>query len=56
MVRAPTARKSPAWVLVVEDEVLTRVVIADELRDEGFLVVEAQPQRRPCRAFEREFK
>jgi CheY-like chemotaxis protein len=41
MVPAPTARKSPAWVLVVEDEILTRVVIADELRDEGFLVVEA---------------
>ncbi len=35
------AEKSPACVLVVEDEILIRVVIADELRAEGFLVVEA---------------
>jgi DNA-binding response OmpR family regulator len=41
MVPAPTARRSLAWVLVVEDQILTRAVIADELRAEGFLVVEA---------------
>lgn len=38
---APKARKSPPCVLVVEDEVLIRILIADELRAEGFSVVEA---------------
>jgi CheY-like chemotaxis protein len=41
MVPAPNAQKSPACVLVVEDEILVRVLIADELRVEGFSVVEA---------------
>jgi two-component system, response regulator PdtaR len=41
MVPAPEAQKSPACVLVVEDEILIRVLIADELRAEGFSVVEA---------------
>ena len=41
MAPAPTAQKLPACVLVVEDEILIRVVIADELRAEGFAVVEA---------------
>jgi two-component system, response regulator PdtaR len=31
----------PACVLVVEDEVLIRLVIADELRADGFSVIEA---------------
>ncbi len=41
MAPAPKAHKSPACVLVVEDEILIRVLIADELRAEGFSVVEA---------------
>lgn len=41
MAPAPKAQKSPACVLVVEDEILIRVLIADELRAEGFSVVEA---------------
>lgn len=41
MLCAAKARKLPACVLVVEDEVLIRVLIADELRAEGFSVVEA---------------
>lgn len=41
MAPAPRAQKSPACVLVVEDEILIRVLIADELRAEGFSVVEA---------------
>jgi DNA-binding NtrC family response regulator len=41
MVPAPKAGKSLACVLVVEDEILIRVLIADELRDEGFSVIEA---------------
>jgi two-component system, response regulator PdtaR len=41
MVPALEARKSPACVLVVEDEVLIRVLTAEELRAQGFLVVEA---------------
>lgn len=41
MVPASKAQKSPACVLVVEDEVLIRALIADELRAEGFLVIEA---------------
>jgi CheY-like chemotaxis protein len=41
MAPALKARKSPACVLVVEDEILIRVLIADELRAEGFSVIEA---------------
>lgn len=41
MAPAPKAQKSPACVLVVEDEILIRVLIADELRAAGFSVVEA---------------
>jgi CheY-like chemotaxis protein len=36
-----TPQKTPACILVVEDDVLVRVVIADELRALGFLVIEA---------------
>ena len=41
MTPAPKAQKSPACLLVVEDEVLIRVLLADELRAEGFSVIEA---------------
>ncbi len=41
MVPAPEDQKSAATVLVVEDEILIRVLIADELRAEGFSVIEA---------------
>lgn len=41
MAPAPKAQELPACVLVVEDEILIRVLIADELRAEGFSVVEA---------------
>lgn len=43
MLRARTATdsKQPAAVLVVEDEVLVRMMIADELRNAGFKVIEA---------------
>ena len=41
MAPALKAQKSPACVLVVEDEILIRVLIADELRAGGFSVVEA---------------
>ncbi|HEY1782075.1 MAG TPA: response regulator [Roseiarcus sp.] len=41
MAQAPKAQKLPARVLVVEDEILIRVLLADELRAEGFSVVEA---------------
>lgn len=41
MVPASEAQKSAASVLVVEDEVLIRLEIAEELRAYGFLVVEA---------------
>jgi CheY-like chemotaxis protein len=41
MVPASEAQKSAASVLVVEDEILIRVLIADELRAEGFSVIEA---------------
>jgi len=32
---------APATIFVVEDEVLVRLMLADELRDEGYVVVEA---------------
>lgn len=38
---ASKLQKTPACILVVEDDVLVRVVIADELRAQGFLVIEA---------------
>ena len=41
MTPAPKAQKSPACLLVVEDEILIRVLLADELRAEGFSVIEA---------------
>jgi CheY-like chemotaxis protein len=41
MVPAPRAQNLPPCVLVVEDEILVRVLVADELRTDGFLVVEA---------------
>jgi CheY-like chemotaxis protein len=41
MAPAPKPQETPACVLVVEDEVLIRLEIADELRAHGFLVVEA---------------
>lgn len=41
MAPAPKAQRLPACVLVVEDEILIRVLIADELRAAGFSVVEA---------------
>ncbi len=41
MAPAPKPQETLACVLVVEDEVLIRLVIADELRAQGFLVVEA---------------
>jgi CheY-like chemotaxis protein len=41
MAPAPRPQNTLACILVVEDEVLIRVMIADELRAQGFLVVEA---------------
>jgi DNA-binding response OmpR family regulator len=41
MAPAPKPKPMPACVLVVEDEVLIRLVIADELRADGFSVIEA---------------
>ena len=41
MAPAPKPQKRLACILVVEDEVLIRMVIADELRAQGFLVFEA---------------
>lgn len=37
----PGADLNPVTLLIVEDEVLVRMVIADSLRDEGFHVLEA---------------
>jgi DNA-binding response OmpR family regulator len=52
MVPASKAQKSPACVLVVEDEVLIRALIADELRAEGFLVIEAATADRALSYFQ----
>jgi CheY-like chemotaxis protein len=41
MVPQPEAQQSPARILVVEDEVLVRNLLADELREAGFCVIEA---------------
>ncbi|HEY1862380.1 MAG TPA: response regulator [Roseiarcus sp.] len=41
MAPAPKLQETLACILVVEDEVLIRLAIADELRTQGFLVVEA---------------
>jgi two-component system, response regulator PdtaR len=41
MVPASEVQRSPACVLVVEDEVLIRVLIAEDLRAEGLSVIEA---------------
>ena len=56
MVPASKPQKSPASVLVVEDEVLIRAVIADELRAEGFLVIEAATADQALSYFQAEFK
>jgi DNA-binding NtrC family response regulator len=40
VVLAPIYKTGPARVLLVEDEVLIRVHVADELRDAGFVVIE----------------
>src|ERR1700719_1713035 len=37
----PSSRRKPPTVLVVEDEVLVRLMICDELRERGFRVIEA---------------
>jgi CheY-like chemotaxis protein len=39
LVPAPSPRRST--ILVVEDEVLVRLLVAEELRDTGFVVIEA---------------
>jgi two-component system, response regulator PdtaR len=41
MVPNPADRPRPMCILVVEDEALLRVLIADELREVGFTVLEA---------------
>jgi two-component system, response regulator PdtaR len=41
MVPNPANRPRPLSLLVVEDETLLRVLIADELREVGFVVLEA---------------
>jgi CheY-like chemotaxis protein len=41
MVPAPESQPAPIRVLVVEDEVLIRILVADELREVGFSVIEA---------------
>ena len=35
-------RSAPATILLVEDEVLVRLVVADRLRSEGMRVIEAK--------------
>ena len=42
MVPELVSNTEPKRILVVEDEVLIRCLISDELRDAGFVVVEAQ--------------
>ncbi|WP_281413559.1 response regulator [Microvirga antarctica] len=37
----PHADRTPRTILVVEDEILIRMLISDELRDAGFEVIEA---------------
>jgi len=41
MVPKPEPHPTPAYILIVEDEVLIRVVLADQLRGAGFSVIEA---------------
>jgi two-component system, response regulator PdtaR len=41
MVPNQEVQRTPARILVVEDEVLIRNLIAEELRDAGFFVIEA---------------
>jgi two-component system, response regulator PdtaR len=41
MVPQPEDQDSPARILVVEDEVLVRNLLAEELREAGFCVIEA---------------
>lgn len=38
---AADAARAPNRILVIEDEVLIRIVLAEELRDAGFAVIEA---------------
>lgn len=42
VVSFPVSSLSPRTVLVVEDQVLTRMMVAEELRRRGFKVLEAQ--------------
>jgi CheY-like chemotaxis protein len=41
MVPIPDTQSAPARILVIEDEVLVRALVADALRDAGFTVIEA---------------
>lgn len=41
MVPEPSLQPAPTRILVVEDEVLIRALVAEELRDAGFVVIEA---------------
>ena len=45
MVPKPRNQDGPARILVVEDEVLVRSLLAEELREAGFVVVEAADAR-----------
>jgi DNA-binding response OmpR family regulator len=42
MVPELKSNPEPARILVIEDEVLIRCLIADELREDGFTVIEMQ--------------
>lgn len=38
---SPSTAKSAAYILIVEDELLVRMMVSDALRDAGFNVIEA---------------
>jgi CheY-like chemotaxis protein len=42
MLPEPASQQHPACVLVVEDEILLRIVLAGGLREAGFVVIEAE--------------
>src|SRR5690348_13728784 len=44
----------PSRVLIVEDEILIRSVMADELRDQGYQVIEAEAADQAAELLERE--